>query len=86
MREIWCVVLTLQISGANQLHYAKHMHNACDEVYCGCRQHVQDQPFQSTQLGMFQRSVGNVLPSAGEKFLALCGSVLTGADSLLIYP
>lgn len=60
-------------------------HNAFgDEVYYGCRHCVWKQPFQSTQPGMFQRSVGNIKPGVGEMFLLLCRSGLAGADSLLI--
>lgn len=79
MRAIWCMVLALQ----------SNVTNVCtmnSESHCyGCRHHVWEQPFQSTQPGMFQRSVGNIKSGVGEMFLPLCSSVLAGADSLPIH-
>ena len=64
----------------------KCMHNAFRvEVYYGYRHHIWEQPRQSIQPGMFQRSVGNIKPGVGEMFPPLCRSVLAEADSLLIH-
>lgn len=79
MKATWCMVLALQSNNNNNNNAFGH------EVYYGYRHHVWEQPFQSTQPGIFERSVGNIKPGVGDMFLPLCRPVVAGTDLLPIH-